>query len=102
MAHMSMRGLEQLKRFAIRTCFRETSISWIFTFTQKVINVAKRLLLELVQVADPITTLDIQAWLHETKAPLARLSGIDGTDGNFDRLVGEVRNGGGVSRPSRW
>jgi hypothetical protein len=69
---------------------------------RKLSTLPKDLLLELVQVADPITTLDIQAWLHETKAPLARLSGVDGTDRNFDRLVGEVRNGGGVSRPSRW
>ena len=78
MAHVSMRGLKQMKCFAIRTCFRETSISWIFTFPQKVSTLPKDLLLEHVQVADLITTLDIQVWFHETKAPVARLSGIDG------------------------
>jgi len=57
----------------------------------------KDLQLELVQVVDPITTLDIQAWILETKAAVARLSGMDGTD-SFDQLVGKVKKGGGVSR----
>jgi hypothetical protein len=61
----------------------------------------KELQLEQVRVADPITTLDFQAWALENNAPVARLSGIDGTD-NFDQLIGKVREGGGVSFPSRW
>ncbi|KAF8485888.1 hypothetical protein DFH94DRAFT_708705 [Russula ochroleuca] len=56
----------------------------------------KDLQLELVQVVDPITTLDIQAWILETKAAVARLSGMDGTD-SFDQLVGKVKKGGGYA-----
>ena len=59
--------------------------------------------LQLEKVADPIPTLDIQAWMHKTKVPVVRVGSIDGTDNwNFDQLVGAVRNGGGVSRSSRW
>ena len=48
--------------------------------------------------APNISMLDIQAWLHETAAAVVH---IRGTDGNFDQLVWEVRNGGDVSLPNR-
>jgi hypothetical protein len=57
----------------------------------------KKLYLEIVATPN-ISTLDIQAWMHETKVTVVR---IDRTDSNFDQLVGEVRSGGSVSRPSR-
>jgi hypothetical protein len=51
-------------------------------------------------VADLNTkTLDIQAWMHRTAAPLVR---IHGTDSNFEQLVEDVRNGGDVGLPSCW
>ena len=68
---------------------------------RKLSSLPKDLLLELVQDADPITTLDIQAWLHETNAPVARVARLSDREGNFDQLAGEIREGGGVSRSSR-
>jgi len=48
--------------------------------------------LDLVNGPD-ISTLDIQAWILETKAPVVLLRCIDGTDAwQFDQLVGELRN----------
>jgi hypothetical protein len=58
----------------------------------------KTLHLEFV-AAPNVSTLDIQAWMHDTKAAVVR---IRGTDCNFDPLVGELRNNGGVSRSTRW
>ena len=55
----------------------------------------KVLQLELDQVVDPVTILDIQTWIIETKAPVVRLSAIEG---DFDQLAREIRKGGGVSR----
>jgi hypothetical protein len=50
----------------------------------------KKLYLEIVATPN-ISTLEIQAWMHETKVTVVR---IDRTDSNFDQLVGEVRSGG--------
>ena len=59
----------------------------------------KDLQLDLVNGPD-ISTLDIQAWILETKAPVVLLRCIDGTDAwQFDQLVGELRNSRSVSRP---
>jgi hypothetical protein len=62
----------------------------------------KYLQLELV-VDSEISTLDIQAWLRQTKAPLVRLGHTSGTDKcYFDNLVVTLRNARGVSfQPSR-
>ena len=57
----------------------------------------KYLQLELV-VDSEISTLDIQAWIRQTKAPLVRLGYTDGTDKSyFDNLVETLRNARGVS-----
>ena len=58
----------------------------------------KNLPLELVQGDDPVTTLDIQAWILETKAPVVPLRSADS---NFGQLIGRVKTGGGVSHSSR-
>jgi hypothetical protein len=55
--------------------------------------------LDLVSGPD-ISTLDIQAWIYETKAPVVLLRCIDGTDDwQFDQLVGDLRDSRSVSRP---
>lgn len=59
----------------------------------------KYLQLELV-VDSEIFTLDIQAWIRQTKAPLVRLGyDTNGTDNKcyFDNLVETLRNARGVS-----
>ncbi len=55
--------------------------------------------LQLEIVADTeIFTLDIQAWIRETKAPVVRVGYTDGTDKcYFDKLVETLRNARGVS-----
>jgi hypothetical protein len=57
--------------------------------------------LQLDIVNDPdISTLDIQAWMLETKAPVVILRCIDGTDDRqFDQLVGELGHSCSVIRP---
>jgi hypothetical protein len=56
--------------------------------------------LQVELVVDPeISTLDIQAWIQETKAPLVLMHGMDN---HFDELVEALGYGRGVSRPSRW
>ena len=77
--------------------FRETPIS--LTLPRRMLSAWPKILSLECVAAPNISTLDIQAWLHETAAPLVR---IHGTDSNFDRLVGEVRNSGDVSLPRRW
>ena len=59
----------------------------------------KDLQLDLANGPD-ISTLDIQTWIYETKAPVVLLRCIDGTtdDWQFDQLVEELRNSGSVSR----
>ncbi len=57
----------------------------------------KCLQLELV-VDSEISTLDIQAWIRQTKAPVVRLEYTNGTDKcYFDDLVETIRNARGVS-----
>ena len=58
--------------------------------------------LQLEPVFDSqIDSLDIQAWMDQTKAPSVRLSCRDETDKRqFRQLVGILRSGSGVSRPS--
>jgi hypothetical protein len=57
----------------------------------------KDLQLELVADSE-ISTLDIQAWIRQTKAPLVRLGHKDGTDKRyFDKLIETIRNARGVS-----
>jgi hypothetical protein len=47
-----------------------------------------------------LSILAIQGWIRENKAPIVRLSYVDGRDNrDFDQLVEEIRNHG-VSRPS--
>lgn len=55
--------------------------------------------LQLGLVVDSeISTLDIQAWVHQTRAPMVRLGYTDGTDEcHFDNLVETIRNARGVS-----
>jgi len=49
--------------------------------------------LQLDLVNDPvISILDIQAWVLETQAPVVILRCIDGTDQQFDQLVGALKN----------
>jgi hypothetical protein len=57
--------------------------------------------LQLDIVNDPdISTLDIQTWMLETKAPVVMLRCIDGSDDRqFDQLVGELRHSRSVSHP---
>lgn len=55
--------------------------------------------LEIVETGK--VTLDIQALVHETKAPVVRIkSALEAGNRNFGRLVKSLRNGYGVSRPS--
>ena len=60
----------------------------------------KYLQLELV-VNSEISTLDIQAWIRKTKAPMVRLGYTDDGSGAdkcyFDNLVETLRNSRGVS-----
>ena len=57
----------------------------------------KYLQLELVADSE-ISTLDIQAWIHQTKAPVVRLENTNSTDKcYFDNLVETLRNARGVS-----
>jgi hypothetical protein len=57
----------------------------------------KNLQLELV-VDSEISTLDIQAWIRQTKAAMVRLGYTNGTDKcYFDNLVETLRNARGVS-----
>jgi hypothetical protein len=57
----------------------------------------KYLQLELV-VDSEISTLGIQAWIRQTKAPMVRLGYTNGTDKcYFDNLVETLRNARGVS-----
>ena len=76
MAHVSMRGLKQGSQ-SVRAFVKLPLVGYLH-FHRTLSTLPKDLLLELVQVVDLITTLDIQVWFHETKAPVARLSGIDG------------------------
>jgi hypothetical protein len=47
-----------------------------------------------------LSTLAIQVWIRKNKAPMVRLSYVDGTDNcDFDQLVEKIR-AHGVSRPS--
>ena len=55
--------------------------------------------IQLVEIA--ISFLDIQAWMLETNAPVARIKGKPGDSHQFDDLVKLVRSGGSVSRRSR-
>ena len=49
-----------------------------------------------------LSTLAIQVWIRKNKAPMVRLSYVDGTDnGDFSQLVEKIR-ANGVSRPSYW
>ena len=51
-------------------------------------------------VGPKLSTLAIQVWIRENKAPVVRLSYVDGTDNcDFDRLVEKIR-AHGVSLPS--
>src|SRR6266576_7294756 len=45
-----------------------------------------------------LSTLEIQLWIRQNKAPMVKLSYVDGKD-NFEQLVEEIR-ARGVSRPS--
>lgn len=57
----------------------------------------KYLQLELV-VDSEISTLDIQAWIRQTQAPLVRLEDTNGTDKDyFDNLVETLRNARGYA-----
>lgn len=57
----------------------------------------KYLQLELVADSE-ISTLDIQAWIRQTKPALVRLGHTNGTDMcYFDSLVETLRNARGVS-----
>lgn len=58
--------------------------------------------LQLEPVFDTqVNNFDIQKWMHETRAPVVRLSCRDGTDKRqFCQLVGILRSGHGVSRQS--
>ena len=57
----------------------------------------KYLQLELVADSE-ISTLDIQAWIRQTKPALVRLGHTNGTDKRyFDNLVETLRNARGVS-----
>lgn len=61
----------------------------------------KYMQLELV-VDSEISTLDIQAWIRQTKAALVRLGYTNGTDKcYFDNLVETLRDARGVSLSSR-
>ncbi|KAH9995606.1 hypothetical protein BJV77DRAFT_991198 [Russula vinacea] len=62
----------------------------------------KDLQLDLANGPD-ISTLDIQTWIYETKAPVVLLRCIDGTtdDWQFDQLVEELRNSGSYATV-RW
>lgn len=55
--------------------------------------------LQLELVADnEISTLDIQAWIRQTKAPVVRLEYTNGTDNcYFENLIETIRNARGVS-----
>jgi hypothetical protein len=62
--------------------------------------------LDLV-VDSEISTLDIQAWIRQTKAPMVRLGYTNGTDEcDFVNLVETLRSARGVSlfqpESSRW
>ena len=47
-----------------------------------------------------LSTLAIQVWMRENKAPMVRLSYVDGTDNcDFDQVVEKIR-AHGVSLPS--
>jgi hypothetical protein len=59
--------------------------------------------LQLEPVFDSqVNNLNIQGWMHDTKAPVVRLSGIDEKDEHFGQLIETLRRGRGVSRPSFW
>ena len=76
-------GIEDL-----RSCTGRTLSTW-----------PKLLQIQLVQTA--IFTLDIQAWIQMTNAPVTRIKCKPGVDSHeFDDLVKSLRNGGGVSRQS--
>jgi hypothetical protein len=51
-----------------------------------------------------ISSLDIQAWIRDTEAPVFKLRGmLDETDSwHFGRLVATLQNNHTVSRPSHW
>lgn len=69
-----------------------------FTSTHRKLSAwPKYLQLELVDDSE-ISTLDIQAWIRQTKAPVVRLGNTKGTDRcYFDNLVEAIRNARGVS-----
>jgi hypothetical protein len=56
-----------------------------------------------IDTGPEIFSLDIQAWIRETEAPVFTLRGmLDVTDNwHFGRLVAALQNGYTVSRPSR-
>lgn len=98
-ARTPTRRLQQLKQLGIRAHMLS------FDVYQSGDSDPRRMLsawpknLQLGLVADSeISTLDIQAWIRQTKAPLVRLEYTKGTDKcYFDNLVETLRNARGVS-----
>ncbi len=87
MVHTPTRGLYQPQRLSRKNSHSRRKL-WAWP---------KDLQLELIADSE-ISTLDIQAWIRQTKAPLVRLGHTDGTDKRyFDKLIKAIRNARGVS-----